>query len=412
MAITIIKQPDSITPVWNDLWFVLNDTNYGTANYKYKVKLYYKTDSVDAYTLLNTFSYFPLINGNMEFNCSNFLKNLIENDIDVLLENGISYTSMVQYQVFVYKSILDSDTLLYTFDEKYSYDGALQLDDYSNLSTYVNSWYPNATTTESRLLSNLTDNLKFDDKDYYSIDFLSAIPGNSFLRFDKIKLTIISAGSPDNVYEYKLSDKIDELDVVTHLGITPTQLNKLVWNRVIGSGETKPFDNEGILSYTIVLYNIAVEIASKTINVDYGTVCHQKGNDRNRIAYKSKHGGWSYLDFNYAQLNTHTSSKGQYQKRMGYNSTYTGRGITDFTGNHRVEWNLSTGFITNEGSFFEDLFASPNIFLIKIEKNSDAKIYPVNIIDSSVDIKTRNNDKLFNYTLNLQYAHTFKKQLR
>jgi len=137
--------------------------------------------------------------------------------------------------------------------------------------------------------------------------------------------------------------------------------------------------------------------------------------DRTWLVYKSKLGGWSWLSFNMKSSRKQDTSKVKYNRRLAYNETYKQRGTTVISNSVSNIYTLNSNWVsTDEYKFFEDLFASPQVFMYRGYINGEANItdpfLPVSVKTTSTPIYQPNNDKLFNYTIEVESANSSTRQ--
>ena len=135
-----------------------------------------------------------------------------------------------------------------------------------------------------------------------------------------------------------------------------------------------------------------------------------KGYKKRRLAWTNSVGGYDYFNFNMKSTQTTEISRNNYNTLLGkYNASKfyynnTQRGITTRQTTAVLKEQLNTDWITeNEGILIERLLMSTNVDIVE---NMDTEFTQgVVIIDSSFIRKTRANDKLIQYTINIEYAN-------
>jgi hypothetical protein len=82
--------------------------------------------------------------------------------------------------------------------------------------------------------------------------------------------------------------------------------------------------------------------------------------------------------------------------------------FVDYNKNAKLSYTLNTTFLSEEvNSYIQELLVSEYVWLQK-----DSSIYPVNVTSSSVQYKTSLNDKLVNYTLEVEQANDLISTIR
>ena len=141
---------------------------------------------------------------------------------------------------------------------------------------------------------------------------------------------------------------------------------------------------------------------NKVIEVKSISECHHKPY---RIRFVNRYGMYDYVWFFKRSTESMSISKETY--RSNSIQLYTsGNGVktfTDFNVNGRDSITLNTGFVDERmNESFKQLMLSENLQLYDFETK---KTYNVNIVNSDFQFKTHLNDKLINYTIELQMAH-------
>ena len=141
--------------------------------------------------------------------------------------------------------------------------------------------------------------------------------------------------------------------------------------------------------------------------------CNSSLYEGKNIAWKNKYGVWDYYFFDGA-----TSDKESYKRKVqreniagSWNAaafelnTYERGKVDKVEGNKQT--NINTRYIGEEwNEHFKGLLMSNEVQIIE-----GGKSYPINIKDSSLNIKTNLKDKLVQYSFNYEYAHNLKARV-
>ena len=141
--------------------------------------------------------------------------------------------------------------------------------------------------------------------------------------------------------------------------------------------------------------------------------CNSSLYEGKNIAWKNKYGVWDYYFFDGA-----TSDKESYSRKTqreniagSWNAaafelnTYERGKVDKVEGNKQT--NINTRYIGEEwNEHFKGLLMSNEVQIIE-----GGKSYPINIKDSSLNIKTNLKDKLVQYSFNYEYAHNLKARV-
>ena len=121
-------------------------------------------------------------------------------------------------------------------------------------------------------------------------------------------------------------------------------------------------------------------------------------------------GGYDYWNFNMKSTQTLSVERNNYNALVGtYNKSVwryndTDRGKTTRQTTAMLKETLNTDWLSeNEASLMEKLLMSTNVYILD---NADTDFTQgVMITDSNIVRKTQANDKLIQYTINIEYAN-------
>tara|TARA_R110000824_G_scaffold51324_6_gene143258 strand:- start:4419 stop:5891 length:1473 start_codon:yes stop_codon:yes gene_type:complete len=191
---------------------------------------------------------------------------------------------------------------------------------------------------------------------------------------------------------------------------------------IIGAGNSLPANWD----YYIVK---ALDDTSTTISDDYyfynQEVC--KGFEKFRLTWLNRLGVWDYFNFTKKNVRKVNSKRETYQQIKGsWNETtykkhgYKG-GTKTFSTNSKEVVTLQTDYITEAAAaWLEELFTSPDVFVLQ-ERSTDSSlgtisnlvnkyIQPCVVTTSSYTKKTTANDKLKQYTIDIEMSHNKRIQ--
>ena len=434
MAVTITHQPDSISPVFNTNYFRLIDSDASMSNYKYIVKLYYKYTTAALYTLAGTFTQFPLQDGTLEFDANSVLCNYMNNTYDYKTGAFAYRSSIFQYKIVISRTYSTSaETVIYTFDPLYVFDAGVSQAELDNLSTIITRLKPTieyvgltaVESTVNRSISNVNTNLQLSELDYYSADFFKEMPGSTAVG-GNIGLAVYydDGWIYYNAQPYPTTYTL-ETNVISQ-GIGPMNIKTSNWLISTGASAGSTVSGQSIFSKTnFTSYSVYINTTSppyqsisKPITVN---VCrtkdfiNTKNFDRTWLVYKSRLGGWSYLSFNMKLGQKQETKQTTFKRRLKYNETYTSRGTTVISSDITTTYTLNTDWVPdNEMSFYEDLFSSPQVYMLRTYINRQPNLInpftPVIVSTTSTPIYSKNNDHLFQYTIEVQTALQTNRQ--
>ena len=149
-----------------------------------------------------------------------------------------------------------------------------------------------------------------------------------------------------------------------------------------------------------------------TINI----ICDSSfGYEGIRLTWLNKFGGWDYYTFNQKSIRSLTTKKTQYTQLGGTWNKGTYRphgykgGMKNFRMNAKELIKVNTDFLNDEESIWmEELLNSPEVYIVNQYSADDTGgiinkyIEPVIVTTSSFTRKTKANDKLIQYTIDLE----------
>ena len=375
MALTITQYPLSKTPAYNDQWFI------GSSNQTAISDFYYKIDfTCNSVTL--TEKVLPDLNGRFVYNAKEKAKNFIEhyfNPNDVTFKEATNKAVSVTLTVTEYYSGALQTAGAYTMSYV-AFDARLNEADFEN---YVPNTYCTNLLGLPKTL-NVADSIVTPLTDIWAHMFLT-VPAGTLTYYVEFSLgaTLIdtitlSTFSANKIYVLNLG-----YQTLLDLGHTLTAGDTI--NIVIGRS-TSSFDLP-LYTYTYTV----TEICSRF--------------DVTRLYYLSRSGRILYKQFSLAA--TKRMSKKTSNVRLGKGNVVSGimttnrwdrevhevANVTTYTSTLISDW-----ITESQNEALQELFDSPIVW-----QHDGTNYIPVTITDTSYDFKKHNSDKLFNYTVNIEY---------
>lgn len=135
-----------------------------------------------------------------------------------------------------------------------------------------------------------------------------------------------------------------------------------------------------------------------------------KGFETIRLAWINRLGAWDYYNFSKKSTKNTRISKKLYRKTVGnwadnpssgYSYSQYERGHSTVGVSALEQWEANTDFITeDEAALLESLFTSPNVYML-----SGEDVIPVSVTDTNYVKQSLVNDKLMQYSINIEKAH-------
>ena len=136
-----------------------------------------------------------------------------------------------------------------------------------------------------------------------------------------------------------------------------------------------------------------------------------------RVMFINRFGGWDFFNFTKVSRKTISYDRKTYHRVRGnwdaadgsstdWHFTAADRGkVTLYTSATQQEV-LNSDFVSEDfNDFFEQLFASPEVYIIEQKSGADLHAVPVNITNSQSVRKTGINEKLISYDVTVEYSN-------
>jgi hypothetical protein len=373
MALTITQYPLSKTPAYNDQWFI------GSSNQTAISDFYYKIDfTCNSITL--TEKVLPDPNGRFVYNAKEKAKNFIEhyfnpNDVTIVEATNKAVSITLTVTEYYSGSLKTPSTFTYI-----AFDGCLNEEDFAN---YLPNTFCNTNLLGLPKQLNPADNIVTPTTDIWVHWFPKTPTGTGTYYVDvsingSLYDTITMASYNQNkIYVLNLG-----YQTLLDLGHTLAVGDVITWSFINNTG----FDLL-LFDYTYTVTNICSKY------------------DVTRLYYLSRSGRILYKQFSLAS--SKKMSKKTSNVRLGKGNVVSGimvsnryerevhevSNVTTYTNTLISDW-ISEA----QNEALQELFDSPIVW-----QHDGTNYIPVTITDTSFEFKKHNSDKLFNYTVNIEY---------
>jgi len=206
----------------------------------------------------------------------------------------------------------------------------------------------------------------------------------------------------------------DSKNQALHLGCFPANLKN--WSSTFTAAIPT------LSYYTILCRDNSEDAVSEliTININCPTL---KGYEPVRLTWLNQWGAWDYYTFNMKSTKSISTKGSTYQQIEGTwnDSTYQVNGYKGGKKSFRVnaveKISMNTDFVSEaESEWFEELINSPEVYVIEGYKTQatdvvlNSYVSPVRLTTSSYTKKTVANDKLMQYTFEVEKSKTLRTQ--
>ena len=374
MALTITQYPLSKTPAYNDQWFI------GSSNQTAISDFYYKIDfTCNSVTL--TEKVLPDLNGRFVYNAKEKAKNFIEhyfNPNDVTFKEATNKAVSVTLTVTEYYSGALQTAGAYTMSYV-AFDACLNEADFE--SYLPNTYCANLLGLPKAL--NVADSVVTPLTDVWVHLFLPNI-----------------AGAINYYLELKVNSTLIGTITLSTFSLNKIYVANVGYQTLLDLGHTLTVGD--VVGVEFLAYNgFDVPLYDYTYTVQ--DFCSRY--DITRLYYLSRSGRILYKQFSLAA--TKRMSKKTSNVRLGKGNVVSGimttnrwdrevhevANVTTYTSTLTSDW-ISEA----QNEALQELFDSPIVW-----QHDGTNYIPVTITDTSFDFKKHNSDKLFNYTVNIEY---------
>ena len=258
-----------------------------------------------------------------------------------------------------------------------------------------------------------------DDVSYYKVSMFDS-SDSSLGTYDIDRTTARGA------YDGTVNVGGDGQNRILYLGSFPANLKvKTEFNTQLSSGN--------LAYYTIGLYDVSNSLISEEKKINL--LCpNLKGYESIRITWLNQYGTWDYYTFDKKSVKKITAQESTYQQSDGtWNSTYYEPygykgGKKTFRVNAKENVTVNTDYISEEHSdWFEELVNSPEVYILKDWQSPRQRtspytsgsfrddmmnqyVTPVRVSSRGFTKKTIANDKLIQYTFEVEKSRTLNTQ--
>ena len=280
-----------------------------------------------------------------------------------------------------------------------------------NLSSQTDSFLTNAPATQ---YANL--------EDYGTIAFLSPNDNLSYIKLtyndssgSQIGFTTINKNGANGAYANLGSEISNRL---LYFGCFPANLQN--WNSTF-QGLVSPVDQISGGSIVVQAFSSSGAISKAyTININCPNL---KGFESIRLCWLNQWGAWDYYTFTQKSVRSVSTTGSTYEQLAGtWNEanyrvdSYKG-GKKAFRVNATEKITMNTDFVSaDENVMFEELINSPEVYILKGYQTDGSfsalnqYVIPTRLITSSFTKKTVANDKLIQYSFEVEKSKTLRTQ--
>ena len=204
-------------------------------------------------------------------------------------------------------------------------------------------------------------------------------------------------------------------NLIVHVGCYPANLQG--WSSTFRTLLTAATP---VKYYTINAAGLSARTQTYTININ---CTNTKGYESIRLCWLNQWGVWDYYTFTQKSVRSTTTQGSTYKQLEGtwnqskYRLDSFRGGKKAFRVNAMEKITMNTDFVTEaDAVIFEELINSPEVYLLKGYQTDNARsvlnqyVTPVRITTSNFTTKTIANDKLMQYTFEIEKSKTLRTQ--
>jgi hypothetical protein len=286
---------------------------------------------------------------------------------------------------------------LTTSTVEYAWDGGLQ---YKEILSYNPINYAMNTTDKGKFLTSSPRTLKIRrDESSILTSFNTSIMGSSTIKKGVFK-TYNSAGTLQGTYSYNIGGT-SLTTAIVNMGVGPVNLLSYQPSALPST----------ITYYTFELQDNSSVRVSEIFRYNIDSDCYRY--TQKRLKWKNRLGGWDYFTFNLRSDKTVEIERNNFNKFR--NSLQTGnkygykigdRGQTTYNVKAFDKEVLQSNWLSgDEAAWLEELFTSPEVYLLDGTLNSSSAELPVTVTNDNFVVGKKENVGLIAYTINIQHGY-------
>lgn len=411
MAVTILSQPDTHTPGYNDQYFVATSTNTNQTNFRYVVAV-----TVGPDTITEKFNKRP-DNGLLYFDPARIVQSYLDNTFE---RNYLTLDFAEDSIIYVTVGITEEygspvSGFAGVSGSYYAWNAAYNTHDFSSYSYSTTAKAKDLTTAPS-----LTETINYNQKFLYKIWHKGF--GTTTLYEMYIEAWDTTGLVPNMIQSATIRTPYDTYADYRHnlvmANISPVALNNIdtalpanyVTKITDPTGDVIPVNTS---YYTIYWRDSAGPpvVASNTYTINIDTMCYKY--DRYVLHFLNRLGNYDSFTFELLSRNTSEKAVLEYKKNpfenvsnslVYYNDSADAKNYSTTITNKMV---LNSDWITDaQAAWLKDMIMSPSVIL----EDSSGNLFAVKITDTSWESKLKVNDRIFNATVNLEYRYQSIRQ--
>lgn len=392
--LTILQQPEDISPAHNDLIFLVESTNYASAGFQFIAEI------KDNGTVIEKIKA-DLLPGQDKgvFNIKRIIESYVGYDFD--LSNSLTYFNpdgLFEYEVEFGERYLGTEYLDQTSVINWAFNGSMTRKDFS---TYASGeWVLHSGGTNTKFLTNQRRrNIREEQWDW--LYFIEKPAGLSFFPAYAEYKSYSSSGTLLKTVTVTYATGATSGDYF--LGKVPSGRNTSEIISVLSG--TLPVVDTLAAYYTISIYDDSDNRLTEEYRVDLIDGCSRY--DEITVWYLNPMGGFDSFVFNMVNRVNYDTQKKQMRRQLyelsgdTYLPNLQKHGLANYDTRETKRMTLNSDWINDqESNAIHELIASPVVF---VQLAGETDYTPVTVINSTWEEKNENTDGLFNCQIEILF---------
>ena len=404
MAITILQQPVTVQPAFNNLVYKVSSDNTAQTNFKYIADIIINGQSFRMAIFPN-----PTYDTGT-FNIATIVRNYVQRDIDkgtygfqenVNSKNEVFVRFGEEYAGVVYPTLTTSNTTLV-------WNGVL---DFLPAANYTKANYVMSSTPINYLTTMPSSGVVRDSEDAW----LYALTETSGVVYHAKVITYDSNGSI--IQTVKVNNPFQAVSSTNskylRFGCGTNNLN-LIASSGITDGGAQPIITSSVAKYDITFQKFDGTAVSNTHTFLVDNTCTK--NNVYRLHFLNRLGGYDSFSFIRASKKNITVQRSNYRQIVGADTSATAwgystkdRGQTTYNSRSNESISIKSDWITEAtNDWLKELITSVDVYL----DDATYGLVPINIVNSSYDLKQTVTDRLWNLDIQFVYSNDNYSQTR
>lgn len=392
--LTILQQPEDISPAHNDLIFLVESTNYASAGFQFIAEV---KDNGTVIAKLKA----DLLPGTDKgvFNVTRIIESYVDYDFD--LSNSLAYFSpdgLFEYEVEFGDRYLDTEYLDQTSVMNWAFNGSMTRKDFS---TYASGeWVLHSGGTTTKFLTNQRRrNIREGQWDW--LYFIEQPAGLSFFPAYAEYKSYSASGTLLKTVTVTYATGATSGDYF--LGKVPSGRNTSEIGSVLSG--TLPVIDALAAYYTISIYDDSDNRLTEEYRVDLIDGCSRY--DSITVWYLNPMGGFDSFLFNMVNRVNYDTQKKQMRRQLyelsgdAYLPNLQKHGLANYDTRETKRITLNSDWINDqEANAIHELIASPVVF---VQLDGETDYTPVTVTNTTWEEKNENTDGLFNAQIDILF---------